>query len=556
MGIPLVALGVHAPDPLENAKGAMSLRALGQQTDQQAALAPGQLQQQQQQLQGGQQQLKLGQQAIQQGEYANQDREAGVKAMQQWSGKDLNELPDLIQKNGGSFQAVLGAKKSAIEAQQQVMNLNTAQLTQAKTKNDYLLGKLQAATDKGVPDDQLPQSVMAATQEAIKDGYLDPQHAQEVQQLIQQFPDPTELRNHLSLYEKGLMSQTEQFNQETKNRETAAEEQKANAADWKDFPTLGVAFNTRTGEVKSPAGQVMSPQMMEGKYVGIQQKIKLGQPVSAEDKAFVSSYQGLKELVPSFNFNLQNGTPGGANAPLSDKVIDALAAPGSQLKLADVLPPRAPASVRQAALNQILAKYPDFSSSDYDVSKKVKEQYTSGDVGRQLLAINTAREHMKTFGSLADALDNGNTAQLNKIGNEFGIQFGSDKATNFKIAAQAFGGEVGKALDGSGVTAGEREQAQSAFNPNMSPAQFRGAVATVDALLAGKQKAAQETYNAGTKTAKPNFGGGSQGGGPTQSVDSNQSSGHIVGDIIVQNGSHFKVTAVDKGGKVTSADPQ
>jgi hypothetical protein len=513
MGIPLVSLAVHAPDPVQNAAGSMQLRQLAGQN----AMIPGQLQAQQQQIQGGQQQLQLGKQAIQQGEYANQDREAGMKAMQQWSGKDLNELPDLIQKNGGSMQAVLGAKKSAIEAQQQVMNLNTAQLTQAKTKNDYLLGKLQAATDKSIPDDQLPQSVMAATQQAIKDGFLDPPHAQEVQQLIQQFPDPTELRNHLSIYEKGLMSQTEQFNQETKNRETAADEQKANAADWKDFPTMGVALNTRTGEVKTPAGQAMSPQMMEGKYVAIQQKQKLGQPLTPEEKAFTGAYANLKSLVPTTTFNLQNATPGGPNAPLSDKIVDAVGAQGSQLKLSDVLPARAPASVRQAALNQILAKYPDFNSGDFTTEQKVKQQYTSGDVGKQLLAINTAREHMKTFGSLADALDNDDVAQWNKLGNAVGVQLGRDKATNFKIAAQAFGGEVGKALDGAGVTAGEREQAQEAFNPNMSPDQFRGAIKTVDALLAGKQKAAQETYDTGTKTAKPNFGGG-QSGGPSASA--------------------------------------
>lgn len=228
----------------------MSLQALGQQTQQQAALAPGQLQQQGQQLQ-------LGQQAIQQGQFAVQDREAGLKAMQEWDGKDISQLPDLIQKNGGSMNAVLGAKKSIIESQQAVMNLNTAQLNQAKTKNDYLLGKLQAATDKSVPDEQLPQSVMAATQQAIKDGYLDPPHAQEVQQLVQQFPNPADLRSHLANYEKGLMSQTEQFNQEQKNRETTAAEASAQAR----AATAQTSANRLQAEM--PGGALASPEKAE-----------------------------------------------------------------------------------------------------------------------------------------------------------------------------------------------------------------------------------------------------------------------------------------------------
>ena len=223
--IPLVALSVRPQpyqDPIANQGRLMQLKQLGQETQQQAALAPGQVQQQQQQLQ-------LGQQAIQQGQYAEQDRAAGMKAMQEWSGKDASELPDLIKKNGGSFQAVLGAKKNVIESQQAVMNLNTAQLAQNKTKSDYLLGKLQANTGKDVPDEQLAPNIMKATQESIADGYLDPQHAQEVQQMVQSYTNPADLRNHLSIYEKGLMSQSEQFSQEQKNRETAAQEAQAAA---------------------------------------------------------------------------------------------------------------------------------------------------------------------------------------------------------------------------------------------------------------------------------------------------------------------------------------
>lgn len=496
--IPLVALNVKPIDPLQQGTQAMELRNLGQQTQQQAALAPGQVQQQQQQLQ-------LGQQAIQQGQFSVQDREAGMKAMQQWDGKSQDEIPDLIQKNGGSLDSVLKARKSVIEAQQAKLALNDAQLANTKIKTDYLLGKLQAASGTDVPDDQLGQSVMNAAQESIKAGYLDPEHAQQLQQFIQQYSDPKELRSHLAIYEKGLKADSTQNAQLQKDREDAVKQQEANSKDWKDFPAMGIALNTRTGEVKTPAGQTMTPEQMSSKYVAIQQKQRLGQAITPEDKAFMGAYSQFKALVPTATFNMQNNTPGGPTAPLSDSVIEALAAPGAKLKLSDVLPPRAPESVRQAALNQILAKHPEYASSNYDVEKKAAEKYTSGNVSDQLLAINTAREHIKTFSALADALDNGNVQKLNKLGNEIGVQFGSDKASNLRIAAQALGGEMGKAFDGAGAVAGEREKWQSDLADYLSKGQFAGAVKTADSLLAGKQKSAREGY-AASQNAKPNFG--------------------------------------------------
>jgi hypothetical protein len=203
-------------------------------------------------------------------------------------------------------------------------------------------------------------------------------------------------------------------------------------------------------------------------------------------------------------------------------------------------------SVKQSLLAEIKQLKPDFNSGDFDVEKKVREKFTSGNVADQLMAINTAREHMKTFRRLADALNNGNVQLLNKVGNEIGVQFGSDKATNMHIAAQAFGGEVGRAFDGAGVVASERKQAEDAYKDSLSKGQFSGAIDTVDELLAGKQRSAKQSYDTG-REGKPNFGQGAGGGAATT---------HKVGDLITQNGSTFKVSKVDAKGKVLAADPQ
>ena len=203
--IPLVALQSKTPDILGDYGKVMQLKSLGQQ----------------QQLQ---------RQQIQENNIAIQNRQAGMKAMQQWDGKDQSQLPDLIRQNGGDLKTVMDARQAIVKQQTDTAAMNKAQLDVSATKNNYILGKLQAATDPKVPDEQLPQSVLQAAQSAVQDGYLDPQHAQMIQQMTQQYAsDPAGLRSHLQIFEKSLQSQSEQFAQAQKERETAASEQTAGA---------------------------------------------------------------------------------------------------------------------------------------------------------------------------------------------------------------------------------------------------------------------------------------------------------------------------------------
>ena len=69
--------------------------------------------------------------------------------MQQWDGKDLEEIPGLILKNGGSANAVFGAKQKILEQKTALTKLDTDTLANNAAKNDQLLGKLQAVTFPG-----------------------------------------------------------------------------------------------------------------------------------------------------------------------------------------------------------------------------------------------------------------------------------------------------------------------------------------------------------------------------------------------------------------------
>jgi hypothetical protein len=108
--IPLPALDIRpqAPqaDPLEQYGRLMQLKN-------QMALQP--LQQQ-----AAQQQVQTGAVDLQQKQQQFKDQQAMTAAMQGWDGKDYNDLIPLVQKNGGSAQAVIGLKGHILDQQSKI----------------------------------------------------------------------------------------------------------------------------------------------------------------------------------------------------------------------------------------------------------------------------------------------------------------------------------------------------------------------------------------------------------------------------------------------------
>lgn len=500
--IPLLALGVHAPDPLQQAQGSMALRNLGQQTQQQAALAPGQLQQQQQQLQ-------LGNQAIQQGQFAVQDREAGMKAMQQWNGKNPNELPDLIRSNGGSLNAVLGAKKAIVDQQVAVANYTKAQLDANKTKNDYLLGKLQAASGSNVPDAQLPQSLMSAAQQAVQDGYIDPPHAQELAQFIQQYPNPADLRTQLGIYEKGLQSQSEQFAQEQKNRATTAAEQEAQAK------VTGAQTSAEALQAKLPGGP-LEPVDKAEMTSWLQQN-------PGKTPADFMAYK--VKLVPQFQFNLQGGAGGGLSGTALDQAAQRYAQTG-------VLPSMgmgaAGAQARKAIMNRAGEIAPTGSITANSAEYKANQESLTGlqkNFDQVTAFENTAGKNLDQFLSVANKVVDSGSPWVNKPLRSVDTGgLGSADQAAFNAARQTALTEIAKVLNSSNASGVLSDSARSEvgdlIGPNASLSQIVSAAKILKQDMANRHDAYQQQIGDIKKRL-----GGAQGGGQTQTGAPSTSSG-------------------------------
>jgi hypothetical protein len=140
------------------------------------------------------QQQKAGNIELQQHQQALKDQQAMTAAMQEWDGKDFNALPGLMLKKGASAQAVMSTKSGILEQQQKLATLGKDQLANEAIKNDRFAQSV--ANVRTLPPDQQPQAFEAAKADAVKSGYMDPAHAQ---QLVYQGP------KQLDLLEKSLI---------------------------------------------------------------------------------------------------------------------------------------------------------------------------------------------------------------------------------------------------------------------------------------------------------------------------------------------------------------
>jgi hypothetical protein len=204
--IPLPALHLNPPpqqeNPVEQYGRILQLKNM-------MAMQPLQQQAMQQQVQAGQLENQQKQQSL-------KDQQAATAAMQEWDGKDINQLPTLMIKKGASAQAVMGLKSKALEMQQTYSKIAADDATTgAKNietrmkKNDMVGGAFSTVLQ--TPDAELPQAIISKAQELAQQGLLDPQHVQMAQQIAQQ--PPAQARQALDTMRKGMLADSQLLEQ-------------------------------------------------------------------------------------------------------------------------------------------------------------------------------------------------------------------------------------------------------------------------------------------------------------------------------------------------------
>ena len=79
---------------------------------------------------------------LQQAQQAQADQQAMTAALRAWDGKDPNDLPSLVLKNGGSANGVMMATQHLLDIRQKNAQLDEATLKNEQTRNDQERGRL------------------------------------------------------------------------------------------------------------------------------------------------------------------------------------------------------------------------------------------------------------------------------------------------------------------------------------------------------------------------------------------------------------------------------
>lgn len=283
--IPLAALSVRPPEPVDivtpYAK-AMQLRQLAAQQQ----LLPGQLEEQRNNL-------SIQKQQIAQNDLMLQSKQAMQKTISEWepSKDNIEDFPTKAAQNGVLPQDIT----PFVNLQQSLTKNKVENLDFMQKKHSIVSDGLESVLS--LPDNQLAQGAMSKLQELSGMGAIDgPTAAQMEQAIKQQSANPASIRQTLQQVEKsqGLYSQMLDYAQKQ-------------AALWKPVQGTGMFFNPTTGETKTPAGNILTPAMMESKYIQIQQAKNMGQALTPDDEAFVKAYQSNKTPVQPTKNVMVNG---------------------------------------------------------------------------------------------------------------------------------------------------------------------------------------------------------------------------------------------------------
>jgi hypothetical protein len=131
-----------------------------------------------------------------------------------------------------------------------------------------------------------------------------------------------------------------------------------------------------------------------------------------------------------------------------------------------------------------MAINPDYQAQNWKAQGDMLRNATSGKMGNELKATNTALSHVGILYDAIDALNNGDLRVLNSLGNRLGLETGKTPVAVFNTIVGKVGPELAQAY--GEATGGERKVEKGNFDPNLPPQTLKANVQKTAELLQGK----------------------------------------------------------------------
>jgi hypothetical protein len=141
---------------------------------------------------------------------------------------------------------------------------------------------------------------------------------------------------------------------------------------------------------------------------------------------------------------------------------------------------------------------PTYDQTHFAEKSGVIQNFSRGPASQAVNSLNVSVAHLGTLTALGDALQNGNSPMINKLGNAISVWSGRPAVTNFEAAKEIVGDEVVKAVVGGVNSQADREAIKHLILAQQTPAQLKGVIQTFTTLLGGQLDGQRQRYQAGT----------------------------------------------------------
>ena len=455
--IPLPALDIHTQQPSPLAQYAQLQQIQGQQQAQRLR---------EQQIMGAQQENQT--RALQ-----LQDQQAMTAAMKAWDGKDLNELPGLVLKQGGSAQAVFGLKQHILDQQTKVAALDKDTLANQQQKNDIIAGHLESvksATDK-------PTAYQDAITDLVNKGLMKPGQAPP------QYPGD----DQLDMFEKQFMGQKQIVEQALKAKETQAQVDTA-AARKQQAATGAAEFSA-----KLPGG-VLNPVTLAGQEAQARQNVE-------------SSPQGISLAATKAAVEAQARQSAAQGSPEdAGKLLAAGQVTLADLKSRGTTPKFITQSI--AAAQKI---DPHYNPADEVIAESVAKSQTANQFFGSANSLISKGGTLDQLEQQGKQIPNNKLPVLNTVEDWQKLATGKGPLAGYAATALGVADDYGKVMGGGTASDHARDAALRLFAAAQSPEQRANAIAaTRNAVQSqrdsriGNNQFMKRQYGAETSgTAKP-----------------------------------------------------
>jgi hypothetical protein len=511
--IPLPALSIRPPeqvDPLQNLTKALSVKSLIQQ--QQA---------QKQAIDAGAQENQIRQQQM-------ADLQAQTKAMQDWDGKNPDDLVGLTLKHGASANAVFNIKNKILEQKKNYSELAEKDATTGSKnleslikKNDLTAGALTAWAQGG--DEDAGPRLVQTVNDLAQQGLIDPQHAQAAAQLAQL--DPKSMRDKVGIFQKTLLGQ--KAIQEQAKSDVEIAEKVANTAKAK----------LETQALQSVGGA--TPAIQETRYNQILNKQAQGVPLTPADVAEANAYAQAHSKIDTKTDNLgfttssTSGPPrvavrmppraSGSPAPIAvgsaakpQSAQQAVAAGSAGEDYLRTIPPQQRSLVKGIAtydidpsrilmrnpqiLDAVKQYDPTYDQGVYSQIQAARKEFEVGGKGAQSMrSLNQLIGHIGRLADTAKELNNTNIPSLNWVWNEGRKVLAPNVLDRFSLDTEAVAGELATLFKNGVGSEGEIKAWRDRVNPNMAKDSLEGGKSVIneaEELMASRFNSVATQYRA------------------------------------------------------------